>query len=200
MGWGSSALDKQLDKEAAPLIAIYKARASDPNYYKRVRVCIDALKNASTAIATAGEHLGGCLLDDEHASEVNSMLAQLSEFGANIDDALKRLFAYGDFCGDLAWNISLCTAVPEEIKPGRPRVNFVSEVRALMKLYEKVSGKPVVSPKDNTWTTGKLQHSTQFIDRCLRKINPKATTAMAVTCIENAQEWAGKTYRLGWEK
>jgi hypothetical protein len=128
------------------------------------------------------------------------LLAATSELGEDLAQFRDKLLACSRSCDDLAGNIVACTAVTEEKgrrkkgavnkkKRGRHTINYVSETRDLMRVYQEVTGKRVVSPKGVDKDTDEAeQYSTAFIARNLKLIDPDLGTWTAITCIRNAQK------------
>jgi hypothetical protein len=177
---------QRLDRQAQPLIERYKKRARNKKYYERVKIGMIELEKASSYAASAARHLTLFPLDDEHASKVDLILSATSALGRSLAEFVQKLEEASRETADLARTISVHTAVTTETKRGRPILNYVSETQALMRLYEEVTGKPVVFPKGSDKKGGAEQVSTEFIRQSLSQIDPKIRTANAITCIRNA--------------
>lgn len=192
-----SALDRRLAEKAYPLIVLFKKRANDKQYYTRVRRCITALENVSDPSEAAAALLSESKFDRDHASQINSILASTGELGTDLDQLQDKIRACSRSCEHLATIISLCTGVTAKAKQGRPKKLYVSETRDLMRVYEDVTRKPVVSPKGFDTKTGEAyQPSTEFIRVCLKKIDAAIGTATAITCIRNALKVEGEIRAL----
>lgn len=196
MGEREKVLLQQLDVRAQPLIERYKRRAQDKAYYNRVRLCIIALEKAADHAASAAKHLALYPLDEEHALQVNLVLSTTNSPGHNLAGFEEKLLEVSRASADLARTIGVFTAVTPKSKRGRPMINYVSETRELMRLYEDATGKPVVFPKGADEKGGAEQVSTEFIRQSLSQIDPRIKTANAITCIRNALKQNAELNRL----
>lgn len=193
-----------LEKEAEPLIEFFRRRRDDPSYFVRVGRCIKSLDDAALHLNSAAQALLFMLkpssygakpsrqrqpLDGEHAANINSMLAVYDDL--DIDGLREALLRHAHICADAAaWFATFTGARPSSKKHGRPALKgYIDETRAFMQVWKKVTGKSAVFPK----THGKKakhasQPSTDFILRCLQKIDPKITVSNAITAIRDLMD------------
>jgi predicted outer membrane repeat protein len=65
-----------------------------------------------------------------------------------------------------------------------------------MRLYEEVTGKSAAFAKNSSAKGGAIQHSTDFVFRCLKKIHSRATLSQAITCINSVRRAEKEESRL----
>lgn len=191
--------DKELDRRAAPLIYQYKTRAVNPHdepYENRVRDCIEALQHTAEAINSAAALLSRCSLTRKHTSEIDSVFSSTNQLDYGLDQFREQLRVHGYTCADLARHIESCTGLSPKRKRGRSRIIHFSAVQSLMRLYEEVTGKSAVFAKDSSAKGGAIQHSTDFVFRCLKKIDQRATLSQAITCINSVRQAEKEENRL----
>lgn len=185
MGKRETSLDLKLDAKARPLIENYKKRAQDKHYASRVRSLVMALSEAEKSTTEAAKRLALCGLDHEHVSDINLALAPNSDKHDPLIDIETDLQELSYSCKYLAMVLKSVTGIKAAKNRGRPSLNYTSETRSLMQIYEEVTEKRVVFPKGADASGAAYQHSTEFIRRALSEIDPKIKTSSAITCIRN---------------
>jgi hypothetical protein len=173
----------QLMEKSKVLIDLYKRRASDRKYPERVSRAVKALENASEAGTWAAYQLEECRLDSEHLSQLELFLgaSKNSNLGIKIDELITSLRDFSADLAILAEQMAAITAYSTNTK------KYVAETWSFMRLYEVETGQPVRFPKGIEKRTGQTyQDSTEFIRRCLNKIDSGIDTRKAITCIRNA--------------
>ena len=190
-------LNAQLRERANPLIKLYKRRAADKKYYDRVRLCMAKLVNASECLNSAAKALFFSDLNSEHTKSINLVLRTTSSVALDLSQFESKLSELSRECLGVSRTIKTFTAASVTKHRGRPAINYVSETQALMRVYEDVTGKRVVSPKGADKVSGEAhQFSTEFIRLCLHDIDAAIDTGAAMTLIKNALKQDAKVNEL----
>jgi hypothetical protein len=162
-------------------------------YFSRVRDCVTALRDTSASMDNAinlfslidAPHVG--LIVEIAKSLPNNPLAQSS-----IIDIPRRLYQAKHLIDTLAISTQLGTATIIAPKgKGRPGSNYDLPVIELMNLWEEITGKKTVTPRNAKGKKGRLegfQPSTRFIQIGLSMVDNAATSSEANTAIRRVLE------------
>jgi hypothetical protein len=204
---------KEVQLRLGEIVYRYRDRFSDPQYFDRIRECINAANCASENIGLVFKRFVGLDIDKytdagnnpeelkhlkridiDHIQKVMSAINNLSPRNFPIKgylDLLKHLKEIQLILMVLSAALILgtvTTVTPRE--RGRPRLPYVFSTLDLIEAWEDMMGTKVVSPKGTVaGKKGQLeaaQPSTEFVRLGLRMIKDEITTAEAMTSIKNA--------------
>jgi len=175
----------ELAVKANELIAIYRRRAANKEYEKRINRCMIALSEAANSLHTAAKYMHLSGIDADHVANINFVLSTVSNFAKSFAEFEDQLLRVGSECKSLARTLHTYTGVKETRGRGRPSKNLVSETESLIRLYEQETGEKVVFPKAHKGQAA--QRSTEIIRRWLSEIDPSVDTKQSITLIRNAR-------------
>jgi hypothetical protein len=196
--WGAQTSDDELSLELGKIIYPAKLLHKDDEYRELVR---ELSKNALAA-STAIVEVQSCLneIDPRHMHECFGFMIVFLASRRDIGDSWfaissQRVFdainVAGALLGEMGHWISYVTDHPNKKRGrGQPPIPYWRETLMLLKMWEKLTGRPVLTAKGvaKGGKTEGVQPSTEFIRLCLKMIMPGMTLSNVHTLINRVRK------------
>jgi hypothetical protein len=201
--WGAQVSDDELALELGRIIYPAKPLQMNDKYQRLLREFSDDASTASAAIFRVQSRLNK--IDTYHLSECFAFMSMFSDVaredwgGMIVPEKLYRsINDAGELLDQMGRWIDFVTDYPGKKKGrGQPPIPYWRETLALLKMWEELTGRPVLTAKGKLVAQGGrtegVQPSTEFIRLCLKMIMPGITLSNVHTLINRVRKEAKKS-------
>jgi hypothetical protein len=198
--WDAQISDDELSLELGNIIYPAKLLHKDDEYRELVREFAKSALAASTAIVEVQSRLNE--IDPRHMQECFGFMIIFLASRKDIGDSWfaissERVFdainVAGALLHEMGYWINYVTDHPNKKRGrGQPPIPYWRETLMLMKMWEKLTGRPVLTAKRKMVAKGGqtegVQPSTEFIRLCLKMIMPGMTLSNVHTLINRVRK------------